>query len=1033
LRTGPYSRVEVSLPGETEVRTYEDTAFTFAPPEDDNHVWLDLLRGLIHIMSRDPRALRVTTPYADAGLEGTEFLERLDGEELDLSVYEGTVRLDSGTGTLEVQHRNRATVRAGVLGQSEGNERERDDLLWSLHYPRVLDGALPGPDAAVPTGADRAAFFAARAQSQLSVGRIGETRADVAAALAIAPAYPDALAVTAMIALAAGELDEARSQLDKALGVDPYSAAALTALSYLLEQENERRRAFEVIRRAAEHHPENAVVQARFAQVGLGVDAVGEALLAADRAMALDPALALPHTVRGFAALRSGDIESSRSEFSEALRLDSAAGLPRVGLALVSERVGEFVEARDQIEIATILEANDSVVRAYLGKAYNDEERNDFAGRQFDRSQRLDTSDPTGPLYVARLQFDENLPVAALHDLRAAGIANGNEPAFRSRLRLDEDLVTRSAGVGRIYRDAGLVELAMQTGWRKIVKDPTDFSGYRLLADVASEIPRTQITRVNNAYQARQFQPQHVVPDPPQMAEANLFIRDSVGPSPLAHAEARSGFVRNGLVYQTSAVTGSNGLLGDHFVLSSVGDKVSADFGQYHFESNGFRSNNDIEHDVLSLFVQGRPSSETSLQMDLRSTRTVKGDLQLRFMADDFNPLVRQRETMDSVRVGASHRLGPWSTIVSTLLLERADDAVVIPSALSAHISTDTGIAETVLVHERPKWSYVGGVRLLRSNVLQKTTSSVALPDPPNALEQSSSINDTNRHLQTYFYANGQITDSVLLTVGASLENLHGEVVDVKQHNAKLGLAFRPTPQTELRVALFQTLSGPIVSKQLIHPSLEPMQVTGFGQYFYGAEGESAKNYALGLNHELTANLRLGAEHMERRIDVPFTVVMLPSTDYVVDYLDVREVTDSAYLYWTPDTRVALKFGWQDEDFDYHGMTSPYGFSRLRTKRLPVEATVFIGDALSLRFKGTHVRQGGVFGFYLPTPGRAPGEDQFRIFDAAVGYRLPKRHGSVELGIRNLLDEAFRFQDTDPENPRVFPDRFASLRVLLNF
>jgi outer membrane receptor protein involved in Fe transport len=38
-------------------------------------------------------------------------------------------------------------------------------------------------------------------------------------------------------------------------------------------------------------------------------------------------------------------------------------------------------------------------------------------------------------------------------------------------------------------------------------------------------------------------------------------------------------------------------------------------------------------------------------------------------------------------------------------------------------------------------------------------------------------------------------------------------------------------------------------------------------------------------------------------------------------------------------------------------------------------------------------------------------EEVFVILDLALGYRLPKRYGILSLGVRNLLDKAFRFQD----------------------
>ena len=57
--------------------------------------------------------------------------------------------------------------------------------------------------------------------------------------------------------------------------------------------------------------------------------------------------------------------------------------------------------------------------------------------------------------------------------------------------------------------------------------------------------------------------------------------------------------------------------------------------------------------------------------------------------------------------------------------------------------------------------------------------------------------------------------------------------------------------------------------------------------------------------------------------------------------------------------------------------------------------------------------------------------DNFWIVDVSLGYRLPKRYGIVSLGVLNLLDEEFKFQDTDPAQPLIPPERTALLRFTL--
>jgi hypothetical protein len=68
-----------------------------------------------------------------------------------------------------------------------------------------------------------------------------------------------------------------------------------------------------------------------------------------------------------------------------------------------------------------------------------------------------------------------------------------------------------------------------------------------------------------------------------------------------------------------------------------------------------------------------------------------------------------------------------------------------------------------------------------------------------------------------------------------------------------------------------------------------------------------------------------------------------------------------------------------------------------------------------------------------PDPLIEHGEDRFWTLDLSLGYRLPNRRGIVSLDVSNVLNEDFRFQDTDPENPRVLPERTILLRASLSY
>jgi outer membrane receptor protein involved in Fe transport len=87
-----------------------------------------------------------------------------------------------------------------------------------------------------------------------------------------------------------------------------------------------------------------------------------------------------------------------------------------------------------------------------------------------------------------------------------------------------------------------------------------------------------------------------------------------------------------------------------------------------------------------------------------------------------------------------------------------------------------------------------------------------------------------------------------------------------------------------------------------------------------------------------------------------------------------------------------------------------------------------------LGVRTSRIEDHGIFATNTPT-GRSlePGADRFWLLDAFVGYRLPNRRGFLSLNADNLLDRRFRFQDADPEDTSLVPERLLSFRFTLAF
>jgi outer membrane receptor protein involved in Fe transport len=142
------------------------------------------------------------------------------------------------------------------------------------------------------------------------------------------------------------------------------------------------------------------------------------------------------------------------------------------------------------------------------------------------------------------------------------------------------------------------------------------------------------------------------------------------------------------------------------------------------------------------------------------------------------------------------------------------------------------------------------------------------------------------------------------------------------------------------------------------------------------------------------------------------------------------------YLYWTPHDR--LGFSAKLEHGRYLSApingTPLFNYSDLTIERLPIELRYFSPTGLVLGFRTSHIRDHGTFVTNTPTRDvLEPGEDRFWLVDAFVGYRLPNRRGLLSLNADNLLDRRFRFQDVDPEDTSLIPERLISFRFTLSF
>src|SRR5690606_30607322 len=123
---------------------------------------------------------RFNTPYANAGLEGTEFVIAVADGETDVTVLEGEVRLSNEAGSVGVPSGQRGSARLATAPETEPIPDPIQVIDWTPYYVPVLQGELPSADQEpAPAEVRDPGFYASRGARRLSVGRVDEARADL--------------------------------------------------------------------------------------------------------------------------------------------------------------------------------------------------------------------------------------------------------------------------------------------------------------------------------------------------------------------------------------------------------------------------------------------------------------------------------------------------------------------------------------------------------------------------------------------------------------------------------------------------------------------------------------------------------------------------------------------------------------------------------------------------------------------------------------------------------------------------------------
>ena len=851
-------------------------------------------------------------------------------------------------------------------------------------------------------------------------------------------------ALESVIALKRNGKARARSAAEQAIALDPESPDAHLAMSYVQQAEFDLRAARASAQLAAGQAPGDPLLAARLAELELSLGDTAAALVEAEKAVAealrgsvwtaqqlracgqaaltpsgrRDAVLSRSLTTRGLSRLIRLQVDLAQADLQQAICADDQSPLARLGLGLALTRQGELDTGVRQFEIAAALDPRASLHRSYLGRGYLAQDRFDLAEKEFALAKAYDDRDPTPWLYDAIRKLLLNRPVEALADMRRSIALNENRAPYRSSQGLDEDLAAREIGLARIYRDLGFTQLATLEAAKALDVNPAEYSAHRLLADAYRGEPRLEVARASELLQAQLLQPLNANPIQPSLAFTDLGIRRTTGPATPGFNEYSPLFLRDGLRFSGTGLLGSDDTLGEEVVLSGMFGRAALSAGQFHYETDGWRSNSDLEHDIYNLFGQLSLTDGLDIQAEYRRRDSSSGDRSFD-VEDPFGFFINRRDIeQEVVRLGAHLSLGANGDLIASVI--DSDRRETVPREIPGFGPFDKTINdidsksfEVQYLRSQERMSFVlGGGSIDTQEKFRFENFLFAL---------SSKGKEEIDAWNAYAYVTLRQLPGLTLTLGAAYEDYEqdadGSGYSFSKVLPKFGVAWQPAGGLTLRAAAFRSVKRDLAANQTI----EPTNIAGFNQLTDEFNGSLIENYRAAADLDLDDAL-LGLE-------VGYRKSSLNDGSGESEY---RERLGRAYAYWLPTRHVSVNVELVGSRFEQDDQL--FLPSEIKTVRLP----------LGVQYR----RPNGVFaGASLTWFTQEVTRDDFQrverrdsavLTDLAIGRRFAHGSGELRLEVKNLFDKEFGYQDdafrTSDEqiNPLFLPARTIMAMVQFN-
>ncbi len=1031
LKTDRSSRAAVLLADGVLIRLNEDTVFRFEP-RGTNEQPLTVKEGDIHLFSRKPKTLPTLNSAAvSAAIRGTELTMSVRGSKTVIALLDGNLVASNSKGTIEANGGEEISALQGSAPTKGILLKPLEAVQWTLYYPPVLSADAP----------------ASLRQAEASL-----TRGDVATAdTLLASQDQSADALRSIVALSRNDQPRALALAESAIQRAPNDASGHLARSYAAQAGYDLDLALESARSAYAKAPNNALVIARLAEVELALGNSKKALELSQTAYALDPKAQRVNVILGFSMLLQSEPEHAIVYFESAIEREPGLGLAYLGKGLALIRTGELEAGRAELEKAAATEPAVSILRSYLGKAYFEEEKEDLAGHEFERAIVLDPNDPTPYLYRAYNNLSQNRVVAALEDVEDSISRNDNRAVYRSSLLLDQDSAVRSAGLAQVFSSLGFNRVANVEATKAITKDYGNYAAHRFLADSGATITvADQILSERNI--ANLFAPLSFNLLTSSSSSASLNEYSALFERP----EHRTIFRFDGETYRQ--------LYLPDFIQAGRGQEYG-----YLVEGQAAFADGSYEGDVGREYV-ARAAFQYQISPDDKILLSGQYQDRSAEVADAvYNDT--KFEVYDT-RIGYQHRFDSSSQFVFEAAHRHNRSRLVgydeRESILDVISNGETVQYEDLLTLQQLTQGDVDDLRIspqyyqdgeLLSLVFggeyyharpDRDEESLIVDDELAVFEDSATVLVSSTHPKidserAYLYPTWHLTPWLDVTTGVTYTHLELEEREVapfsedtktiSEWSPKLGAVVELLPELTFRGSYFKS-----VRKSALEDvgSIEPTIVGGLSQTYTDFSGTQSENYSVALDYKLVKKTYVGTQYTHRKrteSDVGYyhgfefnldngdqssMPVFLDGQEYHLD-----EDIVSAYINQVLSDRVVAAVEYSlDNTVNNDSAT----YSRIELNK--IEGTLRYFDPLGwFAFtRGTWREQDRKNSFFAED-----GTSSFWVFDAGLGYRFPKRHGSIVLSVNNIFDEDFAYDQSSGVEEFVTPETSATLVFSVNF